>query len=91
MEPGPAAGGVEDLDVGFEPDDAAEEESDHDDPVGDADGASTHHAGVGDEFHQHVVETVEGVTRARVVGLCLSQHANKFDGASEEGRPGYNT
>ena len=91
VEPGPAAGGIEDLDVGLEPDDAAEEESEHDEPVGDADSASAHHAGVRNEFHHHVVEAAEGVPGAGVVGLCLAQHAHKLDDAPYKGRPRYDT
>src|SRR5699024_4214376 len=50
LQDGPAAGGVEGLDVGLEPDKRAEEEADHDEPVGHGDAGLLGHLGVADDL-----------------------------------------
>ena len=46
----PAAGGVEGLDVGLEPDQRTEQEADHDEPVGHGDAGLFGHLGVADDL-----------------------------------------
>ena len=46
----PAAGGVEGLDVGLEPDQRTEQEADHDEPVGHGDAGLLGHLGVADDL-----------------------------------------
>ena len=86
-QPGPATAGVERLDVGLEPDDRAQHEADHDEPVEEAHRALARHPGVGAHLDEDVLEPGQDRPEA-VESVLLSQeeaahHAG--DAADERG------
>ncbi|CAB4932344.1 unannotated protein [freshwater metagenome] len=83
----PVEFGIERLPVGLEPDDRAEHEADHHQPVRPADGAELVHPRVRGELHHHLLEAGDERTQARPVRLAQRDRAHHQDGAAEEVRP----
>ena len=94
LQDGPAAGGPEGLDVGLEPDQGAEQEADHDEPVGDGDAGLLGHLGVADDlldggpdagapFAGVAVGLLAGHDRADHVGEALDEDEPAGNGQQE--------
>ena len=83
----PATFWVEDLDVGLEPDDGAEQEADHDHPVGDGHARLFGHLGVADDLLDEVHQATCWVVSALQRWLTHADRGVNLCNAAEEENP----
>ncbi len=81
--------GVEGLSVCLEPDDGAEEEADHDEPVSPADGPELVHSRVREELDDHLLEAREEGAPAIRGRLADPDRADHLPCAADEGVPAH--
>ena len=85
---GPAALGVEDLNVGLEPHHGSQQEADHDQPVGDCHAGLLGHLGVADDLLDQVHQSAGGVVRPFQRRLAQSDRGKDLRRATDEENPG---
>ena len=85
---GPATLGVEDLNVGLEPHHGSQQESNHDEPVGDCHARFLGHLGVADDFLDQVHQSAGGVIRPLQRRLAEADRGKDLRRATDEEDPG---
>ena len=85
---GPAAFGVEDLNVGLEPHHGSQQEADHDEPVGDCHAWLLGHLGVTDDLLDQVHQSAGGVICPLQCRLAQSDRGKDLRRAADEEHPG---